>query len=63
MTTFTQQMFRIHQWHLANIPAIQLYVDFKKVALDIYHQVDNEDEKTEPRTFIEKRRRMGRKQQ
>ena len=40
-----QQMFRIHQQHQANITHIELYVDFREVALAI---------KLEPSTFLER---------
>ena len=45
-----QQMFRIHQQHQAQIPAIELYVDFKEVVVALYHQANDEEEEPEPST-------------
>ena len=57
-----QQMFRIHQQHQAQIPAIELYVDFKEVVVALYHQANDEEEEPEPDSS-RKRGRMRTKHQ
>ena len=47
-------MFQIHQQHQAQIPVIELYVNFKEVVVALYHQVDNEEEELEPDTVPER---------
>ena len=51
-----QQMFRIHQQHQIQIPTVELYVNFKEAAVDLYNQADDEEEEeeAEPGTIPER---------
>ena len=46
-------MFRLHRWHQANISGIELYIDFKEVAIAQNHQVvaSQHCDEAEPSTF------------
>ena len=47
-------MFWIHQQHQAQIPVIELYADFKELAIAFYHQANDEEEKPKLNTILER---------